>query len=312
MNEKEIIEAFIDAGKTAAHPVQDYIFGGFIEHIGDLINHSLWSEVLDDRKFFRAVDSLPLPEPQGFMARMPKRNVWRPIELDASVVMDTINPFVGARSPLIRLAGENPRGIAQSGLVLDKKEYAGRIVIATDEGAMITATLVWGSGAQDRQTIDLTVGLNSEPAAVGGWKKASLSFACGASTTDGRLEITVVGTGSFKVGAVSLMPSDNIRGFRADTLSLMKEMDCKILRMPGGNFVSGYDWKNTVGESDRRPPVFDPVWNVVQPNDVGVDELIGFCDLIGVEPYWCVNTGFGEARSGAELVEYVNGSASTS
>jgi len=107
------------------------------------------------------------------------------------------------------------------------------------------------------------------------------------------------------------MPADNVHGFRADTIALMKQMDCKILRMPGGNFVSGYDWKDTIGDPDRRPPVFDPVWNAIQPNDVGVDELLQMCELIGVEPYWCVNTGFGESRSGAELVEYVNGSPST-
>jgi len=303
MSDKEIIEAALDAGKTAAQPIADFIFGGFIEHIGDLINHSLWSEVLDDRKFYRAVDSLPLAEMQGFMARMPKRNAWRPIGPDESVVMDKTSPYVGAWSPVIRLAGDSPLGIMQSGLVLDKKSYDGRVVIAAETGAKLSATLVWGPGVHDRQTVELTVS--------SGWTLVSLSFACGASTSEGRLEISGVGIGTFKIGAVSLMPADNIRGFRADTFSLMKEMDCKILRMPGGNFVSGYDWKSTVGESDRRPPVFDPVWHVVQPNDVGVDELLGFCRLIGVEPYWCVNTGFGEPRSGAELVEYVNGSSST-
>ena len=113
------------------------------------------------------------------------------------------------------------------------------------------------------------------------------------------------------MGAVSLMPADNIKGFRADTLALMKEMRCPILRMPGGNFVSAYDWKDTIGDLDRRPPIFDPVWRAVQPNDVGVDELLQFCELIGSEPFWCVNTGFGEPRSGAELLEYVNGAADT-
>ena len=88
-------------------------------------------------------------------------------------------------------------------------------------------------------------------------------------------------------------------------------MDCKILRMPGGNFISGYDWKNTIGDPDKRPPILDPVWNAVQPNDAGVDELLHMCRLINAEPYWCVNTGFGEPRSGAELVEYVNGARAT-
>jgi alpha-N-arabinofuranosidase len=113
------------------------------------------------------------------------------------------------------------------------------------------------------------------------------------------------------IGAVSLMPADNIDGFRADTIALMREMDCKILRLPGGNFISAYDWKNTIGDPDTRPPILDPVWNAVQQNDAGLDELLHLCRLVNAEPYWCVNTGFGEARSGAELVEYVNGDASS-
>ena len=56
----------------------------------------------------------------------------------------------------------------------------------------------------------------------------------------------------------------------------------------------------------------DPQWHAVQPNDVGVDELLQMCrEILAVEPEWCVNTGFGEPRSGAELVEYVNGAPST-
>src|SRR5690606_24919978 len=58
-------------------------------------------------------------------------------------------------------------------------------------------------------------------------------------------------------------------------------------------------------------PIMDPVWKAVQPNDVGVDELLQMCQLINCEPYWCVNTGFGEPRSGAEILEYVNGAADT-
>lgn len=70
-----------------------------------------------------------------------------------------------------------------------------------------------------------------------------------------------------------LMPADNIKGFRADSIALMKEMDCKMLRMPGGNFISAYDWKDTIDDPDKRPPIFDPVWKALQPNDAGLDEL---------------------------------------
>ena len=298
------LSAVVEAGKRG-HPISDYIYGGFIEHIANLINYSLWSEVLDDRKFYHAVDSKPLPQPQGFVRRMmPQPNKWVPVGPDAGVTMDGSAPYVGRHSPVVHLAGASPRGIAQSGLSLGRKRYTGRAVVAADPAAELSATLIWGEGAQERQTVRLPAGRD--------WSVVPLEFACRADTSEGRLEIVGKGAGIFRVGAVSLMPADNIRGFRADTMALMKEMDCRILRMPGGNFVSGYDWKNTIGDPDKRPPVMDPQWHAVQPNDVGVDELLQMCrEILGVEAEWCVNTGFGEPRSGAELVEYVNGAPST-
>ena len=298
------LAAMIDAGKTGT-PLTDYMYGGFIEHIGNLINYSFWSEVLDDRKFFHPVDSKPPAEPAPVGRRMmPPPNRWVPVGPDAAVTMDTAAPYVGEHSPVVELAGSKPRGIAQSGLSLSKKDYVGRVVVAAEPGARVSATLIWGKGVHERQTVHLDAGKD--------WVTVPFKFTCKAETNAGRIEIVGRGAGRFRIGAVSLMPADNIKGFRTDTMALMKEMDCKILRMPGGNFISGYDWKNTVGDPDRRPPIFDPVWHAVQPNDVGVDELLQLCqDILGVEPYWCVNTGFGEPRSGAELVEYVNGAAAT-
>ena len=298
------LSAVVDASKCG-HPISDYMYGGFIEHIANLINYSLWSEVLDDRKFYHAVDSKPLPQPEGFIRRMmPQPNKWVPIGPDSDVTMDSNAPYVGRHSPVVHLAGASPRGIAQSGLSLAHKGYTGHAVMAADPGVQLAATLIWGEGAGERQTLHIAVGRD--------WSRVPLQFTCRADTTGGRLEILGEGTGSFRIGAVSLMPADNVRGFRADTMTLMKEMDCRILRMPGGNFVSGYDWKNTIGDPDKRPPVMDPQWHAVQPNDVGVDELLQMCrEILGVEPEWCVNTGFGEPRSGAELVEYVNGAPGT-
>ena len=298
------LSAVVDA-RASGHPISDYMYGGFIEHIANLINYSFWSEVLDDRKFHHAVDSKPLPQPQGFTRRMmPQPNKWVPIGPDSAVTMDETAPYVGTHSPVVHLAGASPRGIAQSGLSLAPKAYTGRIVVAADPAAELSATLIWGTGPDERQTVPIAAGRD--------WSTIALKFTCRAETTAGRLEIAGTGTGTFRVGAVSLMPADNVKGFRADTMALMKEMDCRMLRMPGGNFVSGYDWKNTIGDPDKRPPIMDPQWHAVQPNDVGVDELLQMCrDILDVEPEWCVNTGFGEPRSGAELVEYVNGATTT-
>src|SRR6185312_14346066 len=133
------LSAVVDAGKRG-HPISDYLYGCFIEHIANLINYSLWSEMLDDRKFYHAVDSKPLPQPQGFVRRMmPPPNQWRPIGPDSAVIMDESAPYVGKHSPVVQLAGANPRGVFQSGLSLARKEYTGRVVVAADPGAELTA-----------------------------------------------------------------------------------------------------------------------------------------------------------------------------
>jgi alpha-L-arabinofuranosidase len=75
--------------------------------------------------------------------------------------------------------------------------------------------------------------------------------------------------------------------------------------------VSAHEWRDAIGDRDRRRPVFDPVWKAVQPNDVGTDEFMTLCRLLGVEPYITVNAGLGDAWSAAEYVEYANGARDT-
>ena len=215
------ISVNIDAGKTAP-AISPYIYGQFIEHIGPLINRSVWAEMLDDRKFYEAIDSRPTDPNAGFGGRGPFRrrppNKWRPIGPDESVTMDRQSPYVGLHTPLIRLADADARGIQQAGLALRKgKAYTGRVVLAGTPGARITATLVWGTGPGDRQAVPIT-GLRES------YAKFPLKFTAGGDNNDGRIEITGTGRGSFHIGAVSLMPADNIRGFRPDTTSLLKQL----------------------------------------------------------------------------------------
>jgi len=107
------------------------------------------------------------------------------------------------------------------------------------------------------------------------------------------------------------MPADNIQGFRPEVILALKQLRSGVYRFPGGNFVSAHEWRNAIGDIDRRPPILDPAWNAVQPNDVGTDEFMMLCRLLDVEPYITVNAGFGDARSAAEYVEYANGAATT-
>src|SRR5258708_25165184 len=109
----------------------------------------------------------------------------------------------------------------------------------------------------------------------------------------------------------SWKPSDKGNGYRTEKTSHFRQLHSGYLRLPGSNFLSDWTWYDSVGDPDKRPPMFDYAWNAMQTNDVGLDEFMALCKLIDVEPYITVNAGFGDAHSAAEEVEYMNGPVST-
>lgn len=95
-------------------------------------------------------------------------------------------------------------------------------------------------------------------------------------------------------------------GFRTDVLREMQELRCPIMRYPGGNFVSGYDWLHGVGPKKDRPPVLERAWNSVETNQFGTNEFLAWCKRIGTEPLLATNLGTGTPETSAALVEYCN------
>ena len=304
------VTATIDASKTGP-PISPYVYGQFLEQAGNLVYATLWSQMLDDRKFYYAVTPKPVEESNagrrgGFFGRGGARpGQWNPIGPADSVIMDTTNPFVGDHTPLVTLAGFEPRGIRQAGVHFVKgTKYDGRVELAGDSRAKVSIDIVWGTNAAAvTQTIPLGKLGKS-------YKKFTFSFKADRSGP-GRFEIAATGTGSFHIGAVSLMPADNIDGFRPDAIAVLKSVHSGVYRIPGGNFVSAFEWRDSIGNPDKRPPIYDPVWRVVQPNDVGVDEFMTLCKLLDVQPYITVNAGSGDEWSAAQLVQYCNGAATT-
>jgi alpha-L-arabinofuranosidase len=299
------VHATIDASKTS-HPISKYIYGQFLEHAGNLVNEGVWAEMLADRKFYYPISSQPPEEPPRppWRRRGPLRH-WTPMVADEFITMDSENPYTGDHSPLVKLDKTELHGFMQSGLAVQNgRAYTGRIVLAGSPTATVKVTLVWGNEAGDRQTVTI-------PTLGSTYRKFPLTFVAKADSDDARLEITGTGVGAFHVGAASLMPADNIEGFRGEVIEALKQLHSGVYRFPGGNFVSAHEWRNAVGDIDMRPPIYDPVWHAVQPNDVGTDEFLTLCRLLDVEPYITVNAGFGDEWSARELVEYTNGAVTT-
>ncbi len=301
------VKVAIDGASRSA-PVTKYEYGMFIEPIGGLVARTLWAEMLDDRKFYYPVVAPAFDKPPPLNAEgRPgvSYRKWRPIGGDTAVSMDAKAPYVGAQSPVVAVDASTPRGFSQSGISVAKgKRYEGYLLVAGDPGAKVGAALVWGPGPNDRQAIAL-------PALTGDWRRADVSFTPPVDAADARLEITGLGSGSFRVGAVSLMPADNIRGWRADTAAIARSLNSGMWRLPGGNFLSDWDWHGAIGPRDKRAPMFDYAWSAMQPNDIGMDEWMHLTKILGVDPYVTVNAGLGDANSAAEEVEYLNGPATS-
>ena len=300
------IVANIDVRQTE-EPVSKYVFGMFIEHIGKTMYGPLWAEMLDDRKFYYPISSKEdEPQPRresGGPGRMPLQK-WKPIGPDDAVVMDKERPFVGEQSPRVQLDVATPHGIRQSGLAVVKgKRYVGYIWARGTPDSRVIVALVLGSADSQRQKASL-----SQLGSV--YRKIPFAFTAANDAGDASLEITGTGRGSFHVAAVSLMPADNIDGFRPDTIALLKQIKSGFWRF-GGNYTSNYYWYDAIGDRDKRPSDWDSAWNQMQTNDLGPDEFADFCRLIGVEPYISVNAGLGDAHSAAQEVEYMNGRVTT-
>ena len=95
-------------------------------------------------------------------------------------------------------------------------------------------------------------------------------------------------------------------GFRTDVLDALRRLAMPVMRYPGGNFVSAYDWRDGVGPRDKRPVRVDYAWRSLESNRFGTDEFMAWCRKLGTEPMMAVNLGTaGTAEAGA-LLEYCN------
>ena len=100
-------------------------------------------------------------------------------------------------------------------------------------------------------------------------------------------------------------------GFRKDVMQAVRELGVSLLRWPGGNFVSGYDWKDGIGPQAQRPPRPDHAWGALESNQFGTDEFLRYCERVGTEPYICINAGLGSIDDARAWVEYCNESRDT-
>jgi len=101
-------------------------------------------------------------------------------------------------------------------------------------------------------------------------------------------------------------PQADSNGFRNDVASLVKELDVSVIRYPGGNFVSGYNWEDGVGSAEQRPARLDLAWGTKESNRFGTNEFMAWAKKVNTEVMMAVNLGTRGASAARDLVEYCN------
>jgi len=271
-------------------PLDRRRFGHFIEHLGRCIYGGIWAELLHNRKFTGAAGDRgvvegwePRGEPDAVAFDRENRDYWAPAQAQRVTIQD-----------------EAEGGVAQVGIeVRGDVGLAGRLVHQARGVAALRVRLL--EGEAELASVPL------QPSAE--W--STQEFAFPALGHNGRVtfELLARGQGTLLLGACSLMPADNVEGMRRDVLEAIREVHPPVVRWPGGNFVSGYHWQDGLGPQDQRPPRWDRAWAAWEWNDFGTHEFLRFCELVGAEPYICVNAGEGTAAEAAAWVEYCNGAA---
>lgn len=101
-------------------------------------------------------------------------------------------------------------------------------------------------------------------------------------------------------------PCADVNGFRQDVIRLVKRLGIPLVRYPGGNFVSGFNWEDSIGPRDQRPKCLDLAWFTTETNEVGLHEFVNWSRQVGAETMYAINLGTRGADAAHNVVEYAN------
>ena len=101
-------------------------------------------------------------------------------------------------------------------------------------------------------------------------------------------------------------PQADEQGFRRDVLEMVRKLNVPVVRYPGGNFVSGFNWEDSVGPADRRPKRLDLAWFTTETNAVGLHEFADWAKKADTQVMYAVNLGTRGPENARDIVEYAN------
>jgi alpha-N-arabinofuranosidase len=164
-----------------------------------------------------------------------------------------------------------------------------------------------------------TIAEQKLPAPGAEWKEYPFELKSALAADNGAIQVGVRAKSKVWIDQVSMMPESGWAngGFRPDLLQAIAELKPPVIRWPGGSFASRYRWKSAIGPQHKRVKYPAPMWDDLDVNSFGIDELVAMCRHVKAEPLVVINIGMGDRRENrdqycqeaCEWVEYCNGPA---
>lgn len=309
-----VASVHVDAGKSAGTKIPRTIFGSFLEPIGNSTYNGLWAELLQNPSLEAGLWDAPhvvemLKENPG-LTRASQLGLplpWEPLDADQGnryepVYGDAANSW---RSLIVIGVPGQPTGIKQRVYLPVQRtlSYRGSLYarhISGPDGLTIALRL-----RNDRQVL-ASAHINAADAK---WTKYTFTL----DVPQGKLHrldpadfvVQVEGDERVDLDEFSLMPADALDGLDPDAVAMAKAMETPLVRF-GGNFTSGYSWRDGIGPRDKRVSMMNLAWGIPEYNTFGTDEFLHFCELIDAEPQIALNLGGGTAEEAADWVRYID------
>ncbi|HET6488057.1 MAG TPA: hypothetical protein VFH83_16635, partial [Spirochaetia bacterium] len=283
--------------------ISPMLYGGFIELLDDLVP-GMWAEMLNDRSF----EGVLPPSSWCYYNGVPNA-CDRPWESSDSWRLDSTDPFDGERSARLLAGPAAAASLCQEGLAVRKGMTYRFEGWFRAQGRNLEPTVRLKTRHPDGSWIELASHALSVPASA--WAKQSFELVSAGTTDRAVFELSAFGSSTLWADKLSLMPKDNQNGWRRDVVEAVRAARPGLIRW-GGSVVDpgGYRWKIGIGDRDRRSPFANRPWGRMDPNDVGIDEFLQFCELVDARPLVCVSFSDGP-QSARDLVSYCNGGADT-
>jgi alpha-N-arabinofuranosidase len=305
----------VHADRPAASEIPSTIFGSFLEPIGRSIYGGLWAELIENGSLedglWSASEVARMVQEQPELLRGSQLGLPLPWEPLVSSQGNRYEPRWGdaansSRSLEIMALPTGEAGICQRIYLPVQRtlEYDGSIWVKHLSGPTVVSVSIRKRDAGDQILAETKVDAGGPD-----WTRYTYHLTLKPGDVY-RLEpvyfvVSLSNDARALVDEISLMPADNIDGMDPDVIQMARDLKPSVIRF-GGNFTSGYHWRDGIGPRDKRVSMLNLAWGIPEYNTFGTDEFLRFCELVHAQPQIALNLGTGTPEEAANWVRYVD------